>query len=656
MARKQTIAELSIAMSVRHRQLRRDLQIVKGQLKGFQGYASKWKQQIGGAFGVTSGYVFTRQLTQSLKLWGEYEAAMKTVQAKAKGTAKEMVNLNAVVRKNARETIFTAKQTADSAAYLAAAGLSIKEVQSLIRPVLDTAMATNSSVTRSADVLVQLYKAMGLAQEEMPAVADSLAAIVSRSNILNLEELGEATKYAAASAKGLNLEYKDMLVLLAGMHDAGIKGSLAGTSFRRILGKLSGIGSPLAAAVNHPDVNPRAQQEVLKRLNVSPRDSEGNIRNFLEVMKELITAGADASDMIQLFGAIAGSKMAALLGPGVGALERYETLLRNSRGEAARLSQMMRDNLAGDTKILAAAYQDLQLAFGQSDAGDFARDMVQALTRSMYSAEGAVSDLGNSFRDLASILAGLGTYLATSFILKRLTAIGKIAGPKGLNLLGKGKAWATGGAGASRASHMRYPDGKWGPISVPIGQTPKALMRKGLSIGGTGLKYGALGGAGYYGYNSLQGFAQGNNEFELAGMMALAEVLNSKVRESASRSYGLQDRLLHGAEYTSYGGMNRRKNFTGPGTPYWLKNYGVSRQSLGDQASVDYLVKHGGYSGETQKYLQELSAAIKENNTYLKAQKENRANIAQAQKLEAEKTRDHRADSKNRHSAGQPSR
>ncbi|WP_337230449.1 phage tail tape measure protein, partial [Proteus terrae] len=77
-----------------------------------------------------------------------------------------------------------------------------------------------------------------LDSDQMGRVSDVLVGAFTRSNT-SLTMLGDTMKYVAPVASGLGVDLEPAAAATGKLGDAGIQGSMAGTSLRAILGRLA---------------------------------------------------------------------------------------------------------------------------------------------------------------------------------------------------------------------------------------------------------------------------------------------------------------------------------------------------------------------------------------------------------------------------------
>lgn len=396
-----TISRLTVDLVANSAQFRKDLDKVsrnsKKTFKQMQDQAAKVTMAIG-TMGAAS---FTAFSAAAANTAGQFNKAMKDVQAKSQATDTQILALSKNMRQLAKETKFTATQTAEAGSFLAMAGLSIKEINEAVAPTLAIAAATNTTVQQSADIMTNIMRGMNMTTSELAHASDVLSMTTASSNT-NLIELGEAFKYAGPLANEMGMSVEETAAMLGQMANAGLKGSIAGTAIRQSFVSLANKGAVMSQEIANANGQMTKQERTLKRLGVSTVDAEGNIRNLIDIMKELRSAGASSTDIVQIFGARASTALVPLLRDG--ALEATTQLadrLKDAQGSAERMAAIQMDNLVGDTLLFKSQLEEIQMIFAEGGLQDFARNTMQGITEAMRNAEPFMRKVGENFKAIA---------------------------------------------------------------------------------------------------------------------------------------------------------------------------------------------------------------------------------------------------------------
>ncbi len=276
-----------------------------------------------------------------------YERSMNRVQALTSATGAQFVSLQKQARELGATTQYTAAQAADAMSYLGMAGFKTEQILGAMPSTLQLAAAAQMDLAQAADITSNILTGYGLEVAQLGHANDVLVKAFTSANT-DLQQLGDAFKYAGPVARGAGLSFEEAAAALGMMGNAGIQGSMAGTSLRGALTRL---------------MNPTRQvSDVLRRLRVNVHDANGQLLPFTEIIRRLEPHAEDTAAMMQIFGQRAGPAMAALLGQGSAALETFIGNLQEAGGTASRIAEAQMKGLAGALLELKSAVEELALA------------------------------------------------------------------------------------------------------------------------------------------------------------------------------------------------------------------------------------------------------------------------------------------------------
>ena len=317
--------------------------------------ASAQLMQLGKAM-TALGVAMIATAAVPIKFAADFEEGMSKVKALTNSTEDQFKALSKTALELGRTTKFTAREAADGMSFLAMAGFEAMEVVGAMPEVLKLASAANLELADAADITTNIMTGYGKEVGELEKVNDVLVASFTGANV-NLQQLGEAMKFVGpvASAAGVSFEETAAAVSLLG--NAGIQGSMAGTSLR---GALVRILEPSKEA-----------RKLMDELGVSVQDSAGKFVGFESLVKQFekgladVGSSADRTGMLMtIFGQRAGPAMAALIGQGSQKLGEFVTMLEESGGTAQRVYDVMTDNVAFAFKELTSAISGLFIELG----------------------------------------------------------------------------------------------------------------------------------------------------------------------------------------------------------------------------------------------------------------------------------------------------
>ncbi|MFG0439317.1 phage tail tape measure protein [Morganella morganii] len=352
----------------------------------------------------------------------DFEVGMSKVQALTRldKNSEEYKALREQARQLGATTAFTANEVAQGQSFYAMAGFKPEQIQNAMKGTLSMSLAGDIDLATTADIGSNILTGFKLNSDEMNRVSDTLVATFTRSNT-NLNMLGDTMKYVAPVASGLGVDLETAAVAAGKLGDAGIQGSMAGTSLRSILGRLA-----------EP---PKQAADALEKLNIKTRDAKGNLRGLPEILAELDnkTKKMGTAQRAGYFKHIAGEEAFSALSvlteqAGKGELQKMIAEVKAAKGEAQKVADTMTDNLDGDLKNLTSAWEDVGIQiFGGVDSP--LRDIAKSITTIISK----VGDWAKRNPELANTLTkialALGVILAVggAIVLMLAAMLGPVA-------------------------------------------------------------------------------------------------------------------------------------------------------------------------------------------------------------------------------------
>jgi len=174
----------------------------------------------------------------------DFEHAMSTLKAISGATTEEMEKMSDQAKELGRTTMFTASQVGELQIEFSKLGFTAEEINKVTQGTLALAAATGSSLADAASVAGNSLRGFRMEASETGRVTDVMALSFS-SSALDLSKWEESMKTVAPVAATANYTIEQTAALLAKMADAGITGSRAGMSLKKILSDLHDPGSKL---------------------------------------------------------------------------------------------------------------------------------------------------------------------------------------------------------------------------------------------------------------------------------------------------------------------------------------------------------------------------------------------------------------------------
>jgi TP901 family phage tail tape measure protein len=163
----------------------------------------------------------------------------------------------------------------------AGAGADVNEVMFLQAQAMNSAEAGNLAVAEASQFLLQVQSGLGLKFKEVGRIVDSVNAIENNFNVRQREMFVALTESSgAARLVGISLE--ELEAVLTPMIEVMGEGSRAGTAMRIILTRMfNDVGTG---------------RNEFENLGVALVDSEGNFRNFLDILRDLVPIWGTLND------------------------------------------------------------------------------------------------------------------------------------------------------------------------------------------------------------------------------------------------------------------------------------------------------------------------------------------------------------------------
>lgn len=365
-----------------------------------------------------------------------FDRQMSSVQAvlgSTEGTMENMERLRTFALKQARDSIYTAEQTGQAYYYMGMAGWKTEQMLAGLPGIMALAAASGEDLGRVSDIVTDSITAFGLTADDVTGYVDVLAATVTNSNT-DVQQLGNAFKYAGSVAGGLGADVDDVALSLGLMANAGVKSSQAGTSMRSMFTRLANDTSDA--------------RKTIEKLGTTIFDSEGNMRDWGDIITEARAGwkGLTKEQQAQYATTIAGQRgmtgFMAIMNATDEEFIKLERSIAEANGTAKEMADTKLDNLWGDTVKFNSALDVLKVAIYDDVKGPM-RELVQYGTGALdrittvineQGLAGGIRQLGFEItgfsKKFAPVLESLGEALAplvTSLIENVAPAIGDSA-------------------------------------------------------------------------------------------------------------------------------------------------------------------------------------------------------------------------------------
>lgn len=297
---------------------------------------------------VSVGLAGLRVAQKSVETFKAFETAMVRVGAVSRATASEMDSLAKKTNEVAVATTFTATEIAEGMGFMAMAGMDVATILDSVTHAANLAMSAQIGMAEASDIVTNIMKSMGIETEQLSEAVDLLVATQARANV-TVRMLGEGMKYVGPLAKSAGLTLTEVSAAMGNLGNAGIQASMAGTTMRQAIQNM---------------MNPaKRAREAMDELGVSFVNSEGKLRPFVDILRDLENASMSTEQILKLFGVRAGPGMAALISQGADSFQKLHDDIQDA-GAAARIAEDVMGSLAGKQNQLAAATENLEIKIG----------------------------------------------------------------------------------------------------------------------------------------------------------------------------------------------------------------------------------------------------------------------------------------------------
>lgn len=317
---------------------------------------------------------------------------MAQVRANTGATEEQFQRLTTAAREMGVAMGRSPTETANAMSELAKAGLDAEGTIAAIGPVLALAAADGMELSRAVEVVVGTMSQFGMATSDFGSIADRLQAAANASTT-SVDLIGESLSYVGPQAQMAGQSFDEVAAALGALAQGGIRGSMAGTQLARVLESMAD------------------SEDKFNKLGVSVRDANGNLRPFMDVLRDLgaATAGMNNTDRIQAFMDIfdiRGARAAATLSQLGGEFDRILNEVQGSAGAAAGKASQVLQSFGGQVQVLAAKFADLKIAVITS-MGQTATSAVTAMGRILEVATQFVQKNPQLVATVAAVAGGL---------------------------------------------------------------------------------------------------------------------------------------------------------------------------------------------------------------------------------------------------------
>ena len=310
----------------------------------------------------------------ALKMFSDFDDKMRTLKAVTGATDAQMASLRAQTKELGATTAFTASQVGDASVTLARMGLGVNGVKNGLKPMLNLTRATGTETHRVGEAAQFAASTLGQYDLEASKFADicDVMAYAANHSAMDIFDMGEAIKIAGPSAKTVNEDIRDTAASLMLLANAGVRGSLAGTSLRKIYQSLAAQSGKVEGLSKEQIAEGVAGQEQLRQMGISIVDPKtGNLRKAADIMAEMAEKVKDmangekinfATDIFDLRGSLGALTM--LKNPWD--LKKFRQELNSVTGYAQKAAEEIENGPGGMLRLLRSQFEDIAISIGEA--------------------------------------------------------------------------------------------------------------------------------------------------------------------------------------------------------------------------------------------------------------------------------------------------
>lgn len=332
---------------------------VQANLTAVQSYANM-------ASGVANSIVST--LTTTIETGADFIDTMTTVGAISGATENQMSGLSETAQTLGLRTMFMSRDIASGMKYLAMAGNDANQIQEMISGAAMMANATGMKLRGkggTADLLTNIMRTFKLeGKQAADIVGDQLTKATMSSNV-SIDDLAESIKYSAASMVTLKQQLPQVAAMIGTLGNAGIQGSMAGTSIRN-------MADYLTQSITNPNFK---GAKALAKLGLGKQDfvdANGDLQDFAVILEKIGTAtqGLSTVDQNAVFKSIFGVRgmraAVAIMRDTEGYFDLLNKIQNNSAGFAEEVVRKRMETFAGKIDMVQSAVENLMTTFSEA--------------------------------------------------------------------------------------------------------------------------------------------------------------------------------------------------------------------------------------------------------------------------------------------------
>lgn len=333
-------------------------------------------------------------LTSAFNQAREFEQSMADVSAITGATGETLQGLSDLARDMGATTAFSAREAAEGIQFLGMAGFDTNDIMDALPSTLNLASAAGMELGAAADIASNIMSGMGMTADELGGVVDKLAQ-TSRNANTDVGMLGEAFKMVGPTASAAGVDFDDVTTSLGLLANAGLQGSIGGTS----------LNSALRAMIN-PSKEAAKQA---KELGLTFQDSNGQVLPMVDILEQLDEKSVTTQQAFEIFGTEGARAINALRAQGVNAFRKLDEKIKESGGVAQEMADVRLGSFDGAVKQLTSALSEMAISVGEHIvpmASALINDFLLPAVSNTNEFIKSVGGFGQMFSDALAVIVG----------------------------------------------------------------------------------------------------------------------------------------------------------------------------------------------------------------------------------------------------------
>lgn len=307
-------------------------------------------------------------MVEAINTGADYIDMMTSVGAISGATDAQLSGLSETAQTLGLRTMFMSRDIASGMKFLAMAGNDANQIQDMIAGAAMMANATGMALGGkggTADLLTNIMRTFKLeSQEAATIVGDQLTKAAMASNV-SMTDLAESIKYSAASMVTLKQSLPQVAAMIGTLGNAGIQGSMAGTSIRN-------MADYLTQSITNPNFK---GAKALAGLGLSKQDfidQNGDLLDFAVILQKIGDATQNLSTIDQnaiyksIFGVRGMRAAVAIMRDTSGYFDLLDKIQNQSAGFAEEVVGKRMETIAGKLDIVRSAAENLMTTFTEA--------------------------------------------------------------------------------------------------------------------------------------------------------------------------------------------------------------------------------------------------------------------------------------------------